>query len=291
LSELPPTPPSRKTAFVLAGGGSFGAVQAGMLQALTAHGVRPDLIIGSSVGAMNGAHYAGVPTVEGAARLASIWRGLSRQDVFPFSLRTLLSVLWRRDFLISHEGLRKLVDDNLPYKNLEEAQIPIHIVTTNVVSGDSVVLSDGPATDAILASTSIPGAFEPIKYNGLYLADGAISNNTPIRTAIDKGATRLIILPTGYACSSKEPPVGMLANVLHAITLLVARQMTSDLEDMEPEIDYVVVPPLCPMIGTAYDFSHTGEHIERAAENTEKWIAQGGLEKTGIPGELRLHTH
>jgi NTE family protein len=291
LPELSSSSASRKTAFVLAGGGSFGAVQAGMLRALTAHGVRPDLIIGSSVGAMNGAYYAGAPTVAGVDRLADIWRGLRRQDVFPFSLRTLASVLWRRDFLISHDGLRKIVDDNLPYVNLQDAQIPIHIVTTNIVSGDSVVLSDGPATDAILASTSIPGAFEPIRYKGLYLADGAISNNTPIRTAIDQGATRLVILPTGYACSSKEPPVGMLANVLHAITLLVARQMTSDLEDMEPEIDYVVVPPLCPMIGSAYDFSHTGEHIDRAAESTEKWIAQGGLEKSEIPGELRVHAH
>ena len=112
---------------------------------------------------------------------------MTREDVFPVSLRTLAGFLWRRDFLISHDGLRRLVDDHLPYKNLEDAKIPVHIVTTDIVSGDAVVLSQGSAVEAIVASTSIPGV-RPGEAYGLYLADGAISSNTPIRTAIDKGA-------------------------------------------------------------------------------------------------------
>src|ERR1700758_3789411 len=91
----------RKTAFVFAGGGSFGAVQVGMLRSLAAHGVTADMVVGSSVGALNGAFYAGDPTLSGVERLAAIWRGLQRQDVFPVSWKTLLSFLWRRDFLIS----------------------------------------------------------------------------------------------------------------------------------------------------------------------------------------------
>ncbi len=289
LSLHPVSP--EKTAFIFAGGGSFGAVQVGMLQALVAHGVTADMVIGCSVGALNGAYFAGVPTLDGVKRLAEIWRGLRRQDVFPITLRTLIGFLWRRDFLISHDGVRKLIDDNLPYKNLEQAKLPIHIVTTNIVSGDSVVLSDGSAAEAIVASTSIPGAFEPIKYRGLYLADGAISSNTPIRAAIDKGATRLIILPTGYACASSVPPVGAVANALHALTLLIARQMTAELEDLEAGISYAVVPPLCPLVGSPYDFSQSSAHIAQAIASTEKWIASGGLEKGGIPGEMRLHAH
>lgn len=289
--DLSLRPPGTKTAFVFAGGGSFGAVQVGMLQALAAHGVTADMVVGSSVGAMNCAYYAGTPTLEGVKKLATIWRGLTRQDVFPVSLRTLISFLWRRDFLISHDGLRKLVDKNLPYKNLEQASIPVHIVTTNVISGNSVVLSDGSATEAIVASTSIPGAFAPVPYRGLYLADGAISSNTPIRAAIDKGATRLIILPTGYACAGSVPPVGAVANALHALTLLISRQMTSELEYLEAGIEYAVVPPLCPLVGSPYDFSRTAAHIDQAIVNTEKWIAGGGLEKGGIPEEMRPHYH
>src|SRR5215469_10620427 len=128
------------TAFVLAGGGSFGAIQVGMLQALVDHGIAPDFVVGSSVGALNGAYYAGDPTLKGVLQLERIWRDLKRQDVFPVTWRTLLGFLWRRDFLVPHDGIRKLLDDHLPFRNLQEAQLPIHIVTTDIVSGETVVL-------------------------------------------------------------------------------------------------------------------------------------------------------
>jgi NTE family protein len=107
-----------KTAFVFAGGGSFGAIQVGMMQALARRGIGADMVVGSSVGALNGAFYASDPTPAGVDHLAQIWRGLQRQDVFPFTWRTLLGFLWRRDFLISHDGIRKLIDDHIPYRNL-----------------------------------------------------------------------------------------------------------------------------------------------------------------------------
>jgi len=253
-----------KTAFVLAGGGSFGAIQVGMMHALAANGVVPDIVVGSSVGALNGAYYAGDPTLEGVLQLERIWRGLRRQDVFPLSFGTLLGFIWRRDFLIPHEGIQKLVDEYMPYRNLEEARLPVHIVTTDVISGNSVVISDGPADQAIIASTAIPGAFAPVRYKDVYLADGAISSNTPIKVAVAKGARRLIVLPTGYACALEKPPIGALANALHALTLLIARQLVSDLENLAPDIEYFVVPPLCPLVGSPYDFSRTSDHIERA---------------------------
>jgi NTE family protein len=280
-----------KTAFVFAGGGSFGAVQVGMMQALAAHGVTADLVVGSSVGAMNGAYYAGAPTLDGVRNLAEIWRGLTRQDVFPVSIHSFVNFLWRRDFLISHDGLRKLIDDHLPYKNLEDATVPVHIVTTDIVTGETVVLSEGPAAEAIVASTAIPGAFAPVKHENRFLADGAISSNTPIRVAIDKGAERLIIMPTGFACAGQTPPVGAVATALHALTLLISRQMTTELEYLESGISYCVVPPLCPLVGSPYDFTRTNDHIQRAIKNTEMWIADGGLEKGGIPGEMRPHQH
>ena len=208
-----------KTAFVFAGGGSFGAIQVGMLQSLVAHGVTADMVVGSSVGALNGAFYAGDPTVKGMARLAGVWRDLKRQDVFPVTWRTMLGFLWRRDFLITHDGIRKLIDDHIPFSRLEQARLPVHVVTTDIITGDAVVFSEGPTSEAIVASTAIPGAFAPIRYGDRYLADGAISSNTPIRVAIAKGARRLIVLPTGHACANDAPPIGAVANALHALTL------------------------------------------------------------------------
>ena len=280
-----------KTAFVFAGGGSFGAIQVGMLQSLAAHGIVADMVVGSSVGALNGAFYAGDPTLDGVQRLATIWRGLQRHDVFPISWRTVLSFLWHRDFLIPHDGIRKLIDDHIPYRNLQEAKLPVHIVTTDIISGDSVVLSEGSTAEAIVASTAIPGAFTPIHYKDHYLADGAISSNTPIRVAVKKGAKRLIILPTGHACATQAPPVGAVANALHALTLLISRQLVSELEGLGPDIHYFVVPPLCPLVGSPYDFSRTADHIDRAIQTTDAWLAQSGLEQGRIPDEMRPHSH
>ena len=280
-----------KTAFVFAGGGSFGAIQVGMLQALVAHGITADMVVGSSVGALNGAFSAGDPSVDGIRHLAEIWRGLKRHDAFPMTWRTLLGFLWRRDFLITHDGIRKLIDDHIPFRRLEQALLPIHVVTTDIITGDSVVLSEGPTSDAIVASTAIPGAFSPIHYKDYYLADGAISSNTPIRVAVAMGARRLIILPTGHACANDAPPIGAVANALHALTLLIARQLVNELENLGPDIEYYVIPPLCPLVGSPYDFSRTADHIDRAIRSTDAWLAQNGLAKREIPHELRPHDH
>jgi NTE family protein len=290
LSVTDPTGPT-KTALVFAGGGSFGAIQVGMLHSLAAHGISADMVVGSSVGALNGAFYAGDPTLEGVLRLETIWRGLTRQDVFPITWRTVLSFIRHRDFLIPHDGIQKLVDDHIPFRNLQDARLPLHIVATDVITGDAVVLSEGPADQAIIASTAIPGAFAPVRYKDFYLADGAISSNTPIKVAVAKGARRLIILPTGYACSTNAPPVGAVANVLHALTLLIARQLVIELEGLDPGIKYFVVPPLCPLVGSPYDFSRTADHITRAIDSTDAWLAQGGIEQGGIPDEMRPHSH
>ena len=280
-----------KTAFIFAGGGSFGAIQVGMLHALAARGVTADMVFGSSVGALNCAYYAGDPTIEGIKKLEAIWRGLRRRDVFQVTWRTALGFMRRRDFLATSEGLRQIVDRHLPYRNLEEATIPVHIVATDILSAETVVLTKGPAADAILASAALPPAFPPVKLESLYLADGAITSNTPVKIAVARGAQRLIVLPTGYACALQEPPTGAVATALHALTLLIARQLISELEDLDPKIDYFIAPPLCPLKGSPYDFSQTSELIARAEESTKAWLAEGGLEHPRVRAQLGLHKH
>jgi len=280
-----------KTAFVFAGGGSLGAIQVGMLHSLAKHGAAADMVCGSSVGALNGAYYAGDPTIDGIKKLEAIWRGLRRQDVFPVSLGALFGFLWRRDFLVTSDGLRKLIDTHLPYRNLEDAKIPVFVVATDIISAETVVLSKGPACDAILASAAIPAAFPPVHMQALYLADGAISSNTPVRVAVANGAERLIILPTGYACARQTPPIGAVANALHALTLLIARQLIAELEHLEAGIEYYVLPPLCPLECSPYDFSRTGELIDRAIASTDEWIDGGGLTVPRTYAQLGLHKH
>src|SRR3974377_669642 len=127
------------------------------------------MVVGAGVGAMNAAFYAGMPTAEGIEKLAAIWRSLRRQDVFPVTLRTLIGFIRRRAFLVATDGVRRLIDTHVPYRNLEEAKIPLYVVATDLLSGETVVLSKGSVAQAVLASTAIPAAFAPVQLETPYL--------------------------------------------------------------------------------------------------------------------------
>jgi NTE family protein len=262
-----------------------------MLLALAKQGVKADFVVGSSVGAMNAAYYAADPSVEHVEKLVDIWKKIRREDIFPITFATLASFVWRRDFLVRHEGVRRLIRTHLPYQRLEQAKIPVHVVTTDVLTGETVTLSHGSAEDAIVATTAIPGVFPPLRQGERFLSDGAVSSNTPVRIALSKGAMNLVVLPTGYACANRDPPMGAIANALHALTLLIARQLTEELESVPDHIHCSVVPPLCPLSGSPYDFSMTAAHITRAFDHATEWIKSGGLNRSDIPDTVRPHRH
>jgi NTE family protein len=212
------------TAYVLAGGGSLGAIEVGMLRALTHFGVMPDFVVGSSVGAINAAYFAGQPTTAGVAQLEAIWRELRRREVFPASpLGGFLALAGRRSHFIDPAPLAGLLGRHLPFQRLELARIPCHIVATDVLSGLEVRLSQGDAVASLLASTAVPALFPAVHWDGRYLMDGGVANHTPISAAIKLGARRIIVLPTGFPCAIERPPGTPVAMALHALTLLVAR--------------------------------------------------------------------
>src|SRR4051794_12063422 len=138
------------TAFVLSGGGSLGAVQVGMLQALAARGVKPDLLVGASVGALNAAFIGGHGFDDASLDdLATVWSRVRRQDVFPLSpARPLLALAGARPSLCSTTPLEQLVARTLPMQRLEDARIRVHVVVTDVLTGRDVLLSAGDATRA-----------------------------------------------------------------------------------------------------------------------------------------------
>ena len=194
-----------KTAFVLAGGGSLGAVQVGMLKALTRQGMIPDFVVGASVGALNGAYFAAQPDDAGVKRLERIWSRLHRADIFPLSpFNSLLAILGRRDHLVTSSPLRLLIESELPCEKLEDAKIPCHVVATDVLDGTEVSIATGSLTSALLASAAIPAVFPPVAFEGRRLMDGAIANNTPISTALKLGAERVIVLPTGHVVRTRR---------------------------------------------------------------------------------------
>jgi len=272
------------TAFVLSGGASLGAVQAGMLQALSRRSIRPDFVVGTSVGAVNGAWVAGHPDPDGADGLVHIWCGLRRADVFPSSpLRALMAVAGHSRAVVSPEGLRDLLSAHIPFRRLEDAPVPLHVVAANVLTGEDVLLSTGPAVDAVLASAAIPGVFPPAEVAGRCYMDGGTVNNTPISHAVALGADLVWVLPTGYACALRAAPASALGMALHGLTVLTHQRLAADYARYRDQVDLRVAPPLCPLNVSPADFSQTASLIERARRSTSAWLDSGSYRHAAWP--------
>jgi len=282
MSEFP------HTAFVLSGGASLGAIQVGMLTALYERDVAPDLIVGTSAGALNAAFVASRPQTPATAdELGDVWRGLRRGQVFPLNpLTGLLGFLGSRDHLVPDSGLRRLIAEHIERERLEEMSLPLHVVAVDVLTGEELRLSSGPAADAVMASAAIPGVLPPVRWDGLDLVDGGVANNTPISHAVELGAEEIFVLPTGHACALTEPPRGALAMVLHALSLLTHRRLIDDIERHRDQVDLVVLPPPCPLGIPPIDFSHADELIERSYEDAVEFLEGGGAERPPIRMEM-----
>jgi NTE family protein len=270
----------QKTAFVLSGGASLGAIQVGMLQALYERNIEPHLIVGVSSGAMNGAFIAARPqTVATATELADIWLSLRRRQVFPLNpLTGLFGFAGIRENLVPASGLRRLIERHLTTERLEQLAIPFHAVATDVRTGVEVRLSKGPLVDAILASAAIPGVLPSVEWDGRELIDGGVANNTPISEAVELGARRIYVLSTGRTCELESSPRGALGMVLHGINLLVHRRLAEDIGRYGREVELIVLRPPFPVEVQPIDFGHARSLIDGALAASRQFL--DGLDRT-----------
>jgi NTE family protein len=174
---------------------------------------------------------------------------------------------------------------------LENATIPVHVVVTDVLSGKEVLLSDGDAVPAVLASASIPAVFPSVEINGRPCFDGGVANNTPIVDAVALGADRVVVLPTGYACDLPAAPATALANAIHAMTLLVHQRLLHEVADYAGTAELVVLPPLCPVTVSPADFGHARDLITRSRRATQGWLETRGYQQRNQERILSLHGH
>ena len=281
------------TAFVLSGGGSLGAVQVGMLQALATRGVEPDLLIGTSAGALNAGYVAGRGTSTGTLEdLAEIWAGLRRRDVFPLQPARLgAAALGRAPSLCPNGSLCRLIDEHITFDRLEHAAIPLHVVATDVRSGEEVVLSAGDPVEAILASAAIPAVFPSVRIEDRDLIDGGVADNAAVSQAVALGADVVYVLPTGYACALDDAPSTPLSSALHALTLLIEQRLILEVAHFAEHTDIRVLPPLCPLSVSSTDFRHGALLVDRARTATERWLDEGGPRLAHPERFLSLHGH
>jgi NTE family protein len=256
-----------RTAFVLSGGASLGALQVGMLRALYKRGVVPDLLVGTSVGALNAAFVASRPqTPQTAAALARVWRGLRREDVFPVNARALVSGLrGQRDHVVTDRALRRLLHRHIEFDDLADAPVPLHLVAFDVTEGCEVLLSSGSMVDAVVAAAAIPGVFPAVRVGDRNLIDGGVVNNTPISHAVALGAERVYVLPTQ---EQQRPlgraPRGALDAAIYGLQVLVHGRLEADLARYSREVELIVLPAPNPGDVQPTDFEHSSRLIGAA---------------------------
>jgi NTE family protein len=284
MSAPPPT------AFVLSGGAALGAVQVGMVRALYERGVEPDLIVGTSVGALNGAYLASRPFLpQTADRLAEVWGRIGRGQVFPLNpLTGFLGFFGARRHLVPDGALRELLAEHLEFDRLDQATVPFHVIATDVLSGAELRLSRGDALEAVMASAAIPGVFPPVEWAHRYLIDGGVSNNAPISHALELGAERVYVLPTGSACDLVEPPRGALGMLLHSMSLLVTQRLRIEVELLRDRGEIIVLPPPCPLGVSPIDFGKSEELVRRGLEQSRSRLDRldSGEREVAIPESM-----
>jgi NTE family protein len=280
---------TRQVAFVLSGGASLGAVQVGMLEALFERGIRPDFAVGTSVGAVNAAWIAGQPQGEAISDLKNIWLSLRRQDVFPLNpLISAAGLIGRSNHFVSNASLRAVLEQHIPFRRLEDARLPIHIVTTDLKSGRAVILRSGPTIPALLASCAIPGVFPPVTIGRREYIDGGVANHTPITVALELGASEIYVLPVGYPWLNKEP-TNALGMALYALARIIEQKLETDVAANRDLADIHVLPAMDIADVSPADFSHTGELIDWGYRATRRHLAGGnGREEAPEGAKKRL---
>ncbi len=253
----------RRTAFVLAGGGSRGAVQVGMLQELIRRDIRADRVFGASVGAINGASYAGNPTLENAERMAAIWREVKGTDIFPRGpLDGPWAFLQKRPSVHANSGLRAIIESGIDYEDLEDAVVPIEVVTTSLTDGRERWIDHGPAVQAILASSAIPSIFPPVTIDGDMLVDGGVVNNVPISRALETGCDRIYVLLCGPLHYHPPAPRRPLEAQLTAFFVAIHARFIRELASLPPGVEVVVFSGGGEPSGQYRDFSASATLIE-----------------------------
>ena len=232
-------------AFVLGGGGGpLGAHEVGMLRALLERGIVPELVLGTSVGAINGAAIAADPSPAGVDRLAELWRDLGASDVFGGSvLRRARTLARSRTHLHDNGPLRARLAAALgPDSRIEDLAVPFQCVAASIERAAEHWFADGPLVDAVLASAAVPGLLPPVEIGGEHFVDGGIVNSIPVSRALTLGARRIFVLHVGRLDRPLEPPRWPWEVGLVAFEIARRHRFLGDLAALPEGVDVHVLP-------------------------------------------------
>jgi NTE family protein len=249
---------------VLGGGGNLGAVQIGMLRALLERDIVPDVIVGCSVGAVNGAALALRPDLDGVKAMEVAWRDPDTWTVFGGRM-TPLALFRKATSMVSNDKLRAVVEGWLgPDSRFEELAVPLHVVATSLRSGAERWLSKGPTVPAVLASAALPAILPPVEIDGDPLIDGGVVDNVPVAKAAALGADRIVVLHVGNIDKPRPVPKRPIDVLLQAFSIARNHRFHSDVAGAAGGAELVVLPGVDPGSLKRNDFSRSAELITRA---------------------------
>jgi NTE family protein len=259
---------------VLRGGASFGAAQVGMAQALLEAGHHPDMVYGTSSGALNASWLAADPTLDGLEELARLWTTVRRSDVFALRpWHALFGLVGWRDFTVCADGLASWLRATTLLRRLEDGVLPLTVVAADLENGQEVLLETGPAIPALLASCAMPGIFPPVRIGDRWLVDGSVASDSPIGAAVDAGASRVWLLPSAPTVPMPRPR-GALDVVLRSTSIVLARQAEGAVATWASRCELFVVPaPLVKGV-SAFSFTKSQELISSAYRLTRQWLGE-----------------
>lgn len=270
-------PDGPRTAFVLSGGGNQGVAQVGMLRALLERDIVPDVVIGTSAGALNGAAICYAPNLTGVAQLAAVWEQLRSDHVFPGGkIHRAWNIVRRGTHLFESVGLEALIHHSSPARSFSDLEIPLRVIATDLDSGEEVVIVRGPLKPALLASTALPGVFPIVHHDGRRLVDGGVVDNVPLSHALAGPIDRVFVLNVSSNMSERAQR-SPLDVVMTSFTHARSQRYELELRFVPPEIE-VITLPRPPDPRDLFDFSGARELIDAAYD-----ITNDTLDRAAVP--------
>lgn len=281
-------PARPRLAVVLGGGGNLGAFEVGVVDALAVHGVEPDLLVGTSVGAINAAFWAFNPGRDAGGRLLEVWRSAARQPLLRGGrIAVLRRLLGRSSSLFGSEALAALLRGAISSPaRIEEARIPLAVTVTSAATGARRVLREGPLHDAVLASSAVPGIFPPVQIEDAAYIDGGVVANVDLESVAEAGIGQALAVDLMGVLA--QPPTGDLWDMLQrSLVFALRRQTDLELAHVSGSVRTALLRPLMPGVPLLGDFGRTEDMVAWGRRAGEEFVARH-LDRRGrvVPGVM-----
>ena len=253
------------------------------MRALAKTDLSPDMVVGTSVGALNGTIVAEDPSTA-ADRLAAIWSSVTRETVFGKTLPTAYRLASRQSSAIDNRSLQSFLEGATAARDFSDLKVPHTAITTDFDTGEVVALREGDLISAVMASAAIPAVFPVIERDGRRLVDGGVVANVPIGVAAAQGAQTIVVLDCGFTVIAPQKEKTLRANLMRMAAIMASQQVRRDLEKVRDRT-VLYLPGPWPIGSRPDDFRRSQELASAAYELSTEWFAELRIEGPGRYGK------